>query len=202
MMVGHSQVTRSGERRLRLFASDCQKRALRRSRLGIHEIHDEPLILADDAGVRFGDEIVDARGVPVIAARDAAAIVQALLNDGPFPVRRHDETMQIDLKSVGDGIVVDPRRQAACAHQASPSKPRRSAIERSSCGVLRENLPRPPQMYMPSSSARVARPRFSAPMTEVVIPDECQSMPITRRAPETKRDRSVATGKPRNRNHG
>ena len=32
---------------------------------------------------------------------------------------------------------------------------------------------------MPSSSARGARPRFNAPITDVVMPEECQSMPIT-----------------------
>lgn len=32
---------------------------------------------------------------------------------------------------------------------------------------------------MPSSWARGPNPRFSAPMTEVVMPDECQSMPMT-----------------------
>src|SRR5688572_14390198 len=84
MMVGHSQVTGGGERRFRLVASDCQKRALRRLCLGIYEIHYETLILADYAGVRFGNEIVDRGGVPVVAARRAASIVQALLYDGPF----------------------------------------------------------------------------------------------------------------------
>jgi len=31
----------------------------------------------------------------------------------------------------------------------------------------------------PSSAARGASPRLRAPMTEVVIPEECQSIPIT-----------------------
>ncbi len=56
-------------------------------------------------------------GVPVIAARHAASIVQALLHDGPFAVRGQDETMEVDLKPVGDRIVVDARGQAAGAHQ-------------------------------------------------------------------------------------
>jgi hypothetical protein len=32
---------------------------------------------------------------------------------------------------------------------------------------------------MPSSPARGLRPRFSAPIKLVVMPDECQSIPIT-----------------------
>src|SRR4051794_904463 len=62
---------------------------------------------------------------------------------------------------------------------ASPSKLFVSAICRNSAGVLRECRPRPPQIWMPSSPARGLRPRLRAPITDVVIPDECQSMPIT-----------------------
>jgi hypothetical protein len=40
-------------------------------------------------------------------------------------------------------------------------------------------LPRPPQTWTPSSPPSGVRPRFSAPMTLVVIPEECQSMPMT-----------------------
>ena len=61
----------------------------------------------------------------------------------------------------------------------SPSSPVLSAIARSSSGVLREWRPRPPHMYTPSSCARGLSPRFKAPSTEVVMPDECQSIPIT-----------------------
>ena len=32
---------------------------------------------------------------------------------------------------------------------------------------------------MPSSPARGFNPRFKAPNTDVVIPDECQSIPMT-----------------------
>ncbi len=49
----------------------------------------------------------------------------------------------------------------------------------SSAGVAREWLPRPPQTWTPSSWAMGFRPRFSAPSTEVVMPEECQSIPIT-----------------------
>ena len=49
----------------------------------------------------------------------------------------------------------------------------------SSSGVRREWLPRPPQTKRPSSASRGASPRLSAPSTLVVMPDECQSIPIT-----------------------
>jgi len=49
----------------------------------------------------------------------------------------------------------------------------------SSSGVRREWRPRPPQIVKPSSEKRGLRPRLSAPRTEVVMPEECQSMPMT-----------------------
>src|SRR6202040_3377484 len=62
---------------------------------------------------------------------------------------------------------------------AVPSKPTRSPISTSSCGVCREYFPRPPQTWIPSSRSNGVSPRFNAPMTLVVIPEECQSMPMT-----------------------
>ena len=46
-------------------------------------------------------------------------------------------------------------------------------------GVCSEFLPRLPQTWMPSSSGSGVSPRFNAPRTLIVIPEECQSMPIT-----------------------
>jgi hypothetical protein len=46
-------------------------------------------------------------------------------------------------------------------------------------GVCREYLPRPPQTWTPSSFCSGVSPRLSAPMTLVVMPEECQSIPMT-----------------------
>ena len=62
---------------------------------------------------------------------------------------------------------------------AAPSIPTRSPIAVSSNGVLRDCLPRPPQTWIPSSPESGSSPRFSAPITLVVMPEECQSMPMT-----------------------
>src|SRR5208282_2003555 len=48
-----------------------------------------------------------------------------------------------------------------------------------SSGVWRECRPRPPQTWMPSSPESGASPRLSAPITLVVTPEECQSIPMT-----------------------
>src|SRR5207237_531656 len=55
--------------------------------------------------------------MPMIATRHSAAIVQALLHDGPLAVRRDDEAVQINLKAVNDRVVVDARGQTAGADQ-------------------------------------------------------------------------------------
>jgi hypothetical protein len=53
----------------------------------------------------------------VIAASHSTAIVQTLLHNRPFPIRRHHETVQVNLKSVGNRIVVDPRGKSAGTDQ-------------------------------------------------------------------------------------
>src|SRR5436853_202906 len=61
----------------------------------------------------------------------------------------------------------------------SPLRLLRSAYEFNSAGVWRECRPLPPQTYTPNSDSRGFRPLLSAPKTEVVMPEECQSIPIT-----------------------
>ena len=111
-------------------------------------------MLADDRRVRLAGKIAHRGGMPVIAAGQPARFVHALLHHRPFARRGDDERVQVDLKSVGDGVVVDAGVRRLVRTSSSPSRPRRSARARSSSGVLRECLPRPPQTYMPNSPAR------------------------------------------------
>src|SRR5437867_6652541 len=74
-------------------------------------------MLPNDTGVGFGDKIADTCRMPVIAPGQTAGIVQPLLNNGPLTFRRDDERMEIDLKTIGDGVVVDAGREPACANQ-------------------------------------------------------------------------------------
>ena len=97
--------------------SDVEEGGLCELRVSVHEIHDRALVLTDYAGVRFGDEVAHRRGVPVVAASHAAPIVQSLLYHGPLAVRCHNKAMEVDLKSVGDRIVVDARGKPAGADQ-------------------------------------------------------------------------------------
>ena len=65
----------------------------------------------------FGNEVAHCGRVPVIATRHPRAIVQALLHDGPFTSIGDDEAVQIDLKTVGDRVVIDSRCQSTRSHQ-------------------------------------------------------------------------------------
>ena len=84
--------------------------------------------------------------MPMITARHSAPIVQSLLDDGPFARRSYDEIVQVNLETVGDRIVVDARGQSARSDQAFTIEAASARDARSSVGVFREFLPRPPQM--------------------------------------------------------
>src|SRR5262249_798739 len=106
----------------RLLAHDVEYSRLRRFRLAIHEIHDFTLRLADNAGMRLSSEISNARGMPMIAASHAGLFIHSLLNNSPFSLRRQNESVEINLESVRNCIVVD----AAC-EAGGPNK--RFAVE-------------------------------------------------------------------------
>ena len=53
----------------------------------------------------------------MIAPRETAGFVHALLDDGPVAVAREDERVQIDLKAVRDCVVVHARGEPAGANQ-------------------------------------------------------------------------------------
>ena len=77
---------------------------------------------------------------------------------------QHSRKTPQELIAVGDRVGIDGERLATASN---------------SCGVARECLPRPPQTERPSSPCNGLSPRLSAPSTLVVMPEECQSIPIT-----------------------
>src|SRR4051812_29913819 len=100
-----------------MLTNDIKHRSLRGLRFGIDEIHDHTLILADNPGMRLSNEVANRGGVPVIAARETARLIQTLLDDGPLALSCDDEGMKINLKTVRDGIVVDAGGQPARADE-------------------------------------------------------------------------------------
>ncbi len=53
----------------------------------------------------------------MIAARQASRFVHPLLHHGPIACRGDDEGVQVDLESIGDGVIVHARREPAGADQ-------------------------------------------------------------------------------------
>ncbi len=145
----------------------------------IGEIDDLALRPAVDRAVRRIDKAGHALRMPVIAAGLALVAIHALLHHDPFAVIGDDEAVQIEIEAVLHRGAIDLGDQLAGAHQILAVEAEPVAKVRSSSGVLRECSPRPPQTWMPSSLESGFSPRFRAPITLVVMPDECQSIPMT-----------------------
>src|SRR6266850_4175616 len=84
----------------------------------IDQIHDRALVLSDYSGVGFGNKVSNRRRVPVITPGHATSIIQTLLHDGPLAVRCDHKAVQVNLKAVGDRIVVDSRRKPTGANKS------------------------------------------------------------------------------------
>ena len=69
---------------LNRFAGDVEQGILGFIGAGVNEVEDGALRLADDGGVRLGDEVANCGGVPMIAAGEAVAFVHALLDYCPL----------------------------------------------------------------------------------------------------------------------
>lgn len=84
------------------------------------------------------------------------------------------------MKTILNRGAVDLRDQPARigqCHAVEPYSP--SDLEQLRRRLAESASPVHRRRKMPSSPLSGARPRFSAPITLVVIPEECQSMPIT-----------------------
>src|ERR1700761_7029097 len=55
--------------------------------------------------------------MPVVTPSHASCIVQALLYDGPIAGARQYERMQVKLKAIADGVVIDLGGQTTGSHQ-------------------------------------------------------------------------------------
>jgi len=84
----------------------------------IDEIHDRALVLTEDCRMWISNEVADRCGVPVISTRQPVLIIQALLDYGPLAFRGDYKTVQVDLKAVSNGVVVDARCEPAGTHQS------------------------------------------------------------------------------------
>ena len=126
------------------------------------------------------DEAVQSFRKPVIAPGLLAIAVHALLDDNPFAVIGDDEAVQIEIEPILHRGAVDLRDQAAGLGQRAAVEPdaladRNEFMPASAANACRVRRRRGRQVRHPSG----VRPRFSAPITLVVMPEECQSIPMT-----------------------
>src|SRR5688572_26580829 len=84
----------------------------------VDEIDDLALMLSHDSGVRFLGEVPHRGGMPVVAPGQPGRLVHSLLHYGPLAFTGENEGMEIDLKTILDRVVIDSRRQTACANES------------------------------------------------------------------------------------
>src|SRR5205814_8797029 len=113
MMRRHAELAHLIERGFRLFLRDREHRRLRRFGAPIYQIHDIALMLSDNCSMWIRDKVAHICGMPVITPRQSAGPIHSLLHYGPLASRTHDKAVQIELKSVGNRIVIDSRRKPA-----------------------------------------------------------------------------------------
>ena len=91
----------------------------------------------------------------MIAPREPGGVVDALLDDRPLALGGDHERVQVDLESVGDGVVVDPGGEPAGADQ-------RVAIEPGALGDVAQLVGRAEGMTAPAAADVDARARARA----------------------------------------
>src|SRR5207237_2558757 len=106
------------QRLLRMFFYDAKQCLLSRGCFPVYKIHDHALRFADNCAVGFADKVPHSGRMPMISACHARGIVHALLHYRPFAALAEDECVQIELESIGNGIVIHAGCQAADAHQS------------------------------------------------------------------------------------
>src|SRR6185437_8456329 len=122
------------------------------------EVDDLALVEPVDRLVRRLDEALQAFRQPVIAARRAARIVHALLDDCPAAIVGDDETMQVEVEAVLDGGAVDLGDEAAHAGERQAVEPDPLADRRE----LKGRLPRMPAAPAADMDAEFARQGLEA----------------------------------------
>jgi hypothetical protein len=115
-----------GQRTLRAVARDGEQRILGRLRPFVDEVLDDRSLPAEAFGeggltnnrrVRLARKVSNGCGMPVIAARQSRLLVHPLLDDRPLAVPGQEEAVQINLESVGDGVVIHLGGEPAGSHE-------------------------------------------------------------------------------------
>jgi hypothetical protein len=109
----------------------------------------------------------------------AGLTVHPLLNDGPISVIADEKSMQIQIGAVLHGSTVNFGNEPARAGESR-------AVEPDFASKSKQFIGRLTRMFTASAADMEAKfcglrtkPRLRAPITLVVIPEECQSIPMT-----------------------
>ncbi len=96
-----------------------------------------------------------------------------------FAVVGDDEAVQIEIEPVLHRRAVHLRHQTAGARQSGAVEPHPRGDGQQFVRRLAGMAAAPAAHMQPQFARQRPQPRFSARMTEVVMPEECQSIPIT-----------------------
>src|SRR6266851_5371532 len=86
----------------------------------VGQVDDLALGRSIDGAVWFVDKTLQAFGMPMVAARLPLVAIHALLNDRPFALVGHEETMQVKVEAVLYRGAVDFSHEAAGPRQGQP----------------------------------------------------------------------------------
>ncbi len=159
---------------------EIELRAAGRLGAAIHQVDDRALGLALDGGMGLVDEALQAFGKPMVAPGLAARAVHALLHHHPMAVVGDDEAVQIEIETVLHGGAVDLRHQPARRGQGRAVKSDAIADRHELAGRLPRVLAAPAadvNAELVLQRREPALQRLDPPL--VVMPEECQSIPIT-----------------------
>ncbi len=117
MMRWHREFSDLTQRIFHRLADYCYQRGLRLRGPAVDKIKNLSLRLSHDGGVRLGGEVANTRRMPVIAPRQTALLVHALLHHRPFARLRDHKRVQVELKSIADRIIVHTRGKPARASE-------------------------------------------------------------------------------------
>ena len=87
--------------------------------------------------------------------------------------------MEIEIEAILHGGAIDLGHQPACARQAISIDTRADAERQELIRCFAGMLAASAADMEPKLIVHRSKPAFESPMTLVVIPDECQSMPMT-----------------------
>src|SRR3954471_6864563 len=113
MLPVHRKLANFREVCFRLLSQDFENGSLSGKRLAINEVQNLSLRLAGNSAMRRLNKAFEVQRMPVVTASHPVLIIHALLHDDPLAVASDNEAMEIELKTIANGVVIDPGGKSA-----------------------------------------------------------------------------------------